>query len=316
MKLYIYKHGNSTAAKKCTMAFEPVSKNIWLPSVSLYEHNPSASAVTTSQPTTASSAPIDSAGIPSQPARQFPDISTIEVFDGHHFRRWQDQIFNLLNKHGVAWALTVAKEDAGDSDVLAVDWQWANRVCLQTIISTIDESLFRVYAVYKEAASIWKSMTVKYAAAEDGVNYRFAVADFLQWEMDDDEEVLIQINDFHRLLDNMAAQNIRLSPEFVVGSLIYKLPKSWNEYKVRMGYSDVKMSLNELINDIAIEEELRRQMNNIRRSKTNPNSKISDHALIPTKKPLKKKKVGNCFVCGKVGHYAAQCRHRKGEKSE
>ena len=39
----------------------------------------------------------------------FPDISKIEVFEGQHFKRWQERIFSILDMHGVAGALSDEK---------------------------------------------------------------------------------------------------------------------------------------------------------------------------------------------------------------
>ena len=38
--------------------------------------------------------------------KPFPDISTIEVFSGQNFKRWQEQIYFTLNMHGAAWLLS------------------------------------------------------------------------------------------------------------------------------------------------------------------------------------------------------------------
>jgi len=50
-------------------------------------------------------------------SQTFPDVSRIEVFDGHNFRRWHERIFTLLDIHGVSSTLTdVVKPDEAKSD--------------------------------------------------------------------------------------------------------------------------------------------------------------------------------------------------------
>ena len=82
-------------------------------------------------------------------AKPFPDISKIEVFDGRNFKRWQERISSILDIHGVAWALSNPQNDQN-----AESWQYANKVCRHTILSTLSDELFDVYCAYKESKKI------------------------------------------------------------------------------------------------------------------------------------------------------------------
>jgi hypothetical protein len=42
-------------------------------------------------------------------AKQFPDVTKIEVFDGQNFRRWHECVLSMLDMYSVANALTESK---------------------------------------------------------------------------------------------------------------------------------------------------------------------------------------------------------------
>jgi hypothetical protein len=42
-------------------------------------------------------------------AKQFPDVTNIEVFDGQNFRRWHERVLSILDMYSVANALTESK---------------------------------------------------------------------------------------------------------------------------------------------------------------------------------------------------------------
>ena len=67
-------------------------------------------------------------------AKPFLDVSKIEVFSEHNFKRWQERIFSLLDMHGVAYALTDPKPAEDADHQIQQNWQHANKVCRHTIL--------------------------------------------------------------------------------------------------------------------------------------------------------------------------------------
>jgi len=52
--------------------------------------------------------------------------------------------------------------------------------------------------------------------------------------MIEDKDINIQINEYHRVLKEIKAENIVLHDEFVLELLIEKLPQSWIDYKQQL----------------------------------------------------------------------------------
>jgi len=46
--------------------------------------------------------------------------------------------------------------------------------------------------------------------------------------------IKIQINEYHKLLEDIKAQNIILPDEFILELLIEKIPSSWTDYKQQL----------------------------------------------------------------------------------
>jgi hypothetical protein len=101
-------------------------------------------------------------------AKQFPDVTKIEVFNGQNFCRWQERVHSILDMYSVANALTESKPASTPTEKVTEKWTHANRVCRCRILSTLSNDLFDVYCSYKEAKDIWESMTVKYTAEDAG----------------------------------------------------------------------------------------------------------------------------------------------------
>ncbi|KAL6341750.1 hypothetical protein AAG906_037994 [Vitis piasezkii] len=136
--------------------------------------------------------------------------------------------------------------------------------------------------------------------------------------MTEDRDVSSQIHDYHLLINDLAIEDIKL-PE----------PFSWKDYKNNMKHKKKQMFLEDVIIHIRIEEQ-NQNRDNIEKAK-----ELSSKANVVEEKPKPKnnrsrkqnsrtkpnasnkvqnssiKKRGNWFVCGKSGHHATQCRHRK-----
>lgn len=153
-------------------------------------------------------------------AKLFPDISKIEVFGGQNFRRWQERVFSVLDMHGIAATLT----DSMPVDPNQLDkWTRANKVCRHTILNTLSNELFDGYCI--EARAIWESINLKYTAKDAG-KQKFVIGNYYRWEMSEDKDIKAQINEYHKLIEDLKAENISLPDEFVARVLIEKLPES------------------------------------------------------------------------------------------
>ena len=164
----------------------------------------------------------------------------------------------LLDMYEVAFALTTSKPDSSTVAKQVDDWIHANKVCRHTLLSVLSNDLFDVYASYKNAKDIWDSLILKYTA-EDIVRQRFVIANYYRWEMIEGKDIKIQINEYHKLIEDIKTESIKLPDEFVSELLIEKLPQSWTDYKQQLKHRHKQMSLSDLITHIIIEDTNRKE---------------------------------------------------------
>ncbi|XP_075074760.1 uncharacterized protein LOC142162318 [Nicotiana tabacum] len=169
-------------------------------------------------------------------------------------------------------------------------------------------------------------MVTKYTA-EDATKQKFVIGNYYKWEMTEDKDITAQINEYHKLIEDLKSEDISLPEQFVAGMLIEKLLKSWSDYKQQLKHKHKQLSLKELVKHIIIENTNRKQVvvdkekeiatranlveNNKRQNKSN-NRYDKGNGYKPKTNNQTFKKKCNCFVCGKPGHHAAQCRKRVG----
>ena len=69
---------------------------------------------------------------------------------------------------------------------------------------------------------------------EDVGKQKFVVGNYYKWEMVDNKDIKLQINEYNKLLEELRAENLELLEQFVAGLLIEKLPDSWSDYKQQL----------------------------------------------------------------------------------
>ena len=60
--------------------------------------------------------------------------------------------------------------------------------------------------------------------AEDDGKQKFVIRKYYKWEMMEDKDIKVQINEYHKLIKDLKSENITLQEEFVARLLIEKLP--------------------------------------------------------------------------------------------
>ena len=63
----------------------------------------------------------------------------------------------------------------------------------------LSNELFDVYCSYKEAKEIWESVILKYMA-KDARRQKFVIRNYYRWEIMNDKDIRVQINENHKPL--------------------------------------------------------------------------------------------------------------------
>ena len=84
-------------------------------------------------------------------AKNLPDVSKIEPFNGEHFKRWQDKIHDILDVHNLAEYLTLSPPEEGCEDFnnKMKTWTVNNKICRHTIVSALSNNVYDIYYTYK-----------------------------------------------------------------------------------------------------------------------------------------------------------------------
>ncbi|KAK9200100.1 hypothetical protein WN944_015295 [Citrus x changshan-huyou] len=89
-------------------------------------------------------------------AKNLPDVSKIEPFNGEHFKCWQDKIHDILDVHNLAEYLTLSSPEEGceDFDNKMKTWTVNNKICRYTIVSALSNNVYDIYYTFTNADEI------------------------------------------------------------------------------------------------------------------------------------------------------------------
>ncbi|GJS60297.1 retrovirus-related pol polyprotein from transposon TNT 1-94 [Tanacetum coccineum] len=204
------------------------------------------------------------------------------------------------------------------------------------ILNALDDSLYDIYSTFATAREIWKSLEKKYRT-QVACSKKFVVGKFLNFKMNDAKPIVKQVEELQIILHEMEVEGMGINSNFLVGSIIEKLPQSWKNFKLYLKHLTDDMSFEQLGLKIYVEEDNR--MNE--KANTNsiePNANMVGESSSKSKSNHKNKgknggsgqkhnkdgkkdyaqqknnnfkNVYHCWVCGKPRHKAKDCRHKK-----
>ena len=200
-------------------------------------------------------------------------------------------------------------------------WMQSDFLCRNYILDRLENNLYDIYSSYKTAKEVWEMLEKKYKTKDAGAK-KFVIGKFLKYNMADTKTVIKQVEKIQVLIHELHAEGCAISEQFQVGSIIEKLPPSWRDFKVYLKHKRREMTMEDLILRLRVEEDHRKGDSvdgaraNVIESEPSTKQKFQKFKgkkmskLKQKGKDFKKIK-GSCWVCGKAGHKAQECRHRK-----
>ncbi|XP_074268911.1 uncharacterized protein LOC141592207 [Silene latifolia] len=260
----------------------------------------------------------------------------LEKFEGIDFRRWQKKMHFKLSHLKVAYVITTPcppePEDDQAIDALRRKAKWENDdyICRGHILNGMSNTLFDMYQHVESSTLLWDQLEKRYMD-EDATSSKFLVSRFMNYKMTDSRPVSEQFNELVHIINRFSQYDMPMNENMSVSSIIEKLPPTWKNFKHDLKHKKEAMTLAQLGRSLQVEEGLRAEENDkptgkvdakgssINMVEQGESSKWKDKDKGKGKKrpyndtnnePNKKPK-GACWICGKTGHFKADCRVRK-----
>ncbi|KAL0307263.1 UNVERIFIED_CONTAM: Retrovirus-related Pol polyprotein from transposon TNT 1-94 [Sesamum radiatum] len=228
--------------------------------------------------------------------------------------------------------IQVTRPEPTDTDPKTAEiaqWTERDQIGRGAILSALSNTLFDVYCSDSYTAkSLWDELDRKYNTEEQGLE-KYSVSKFMRYQMVEDRSVAEQTHEIINLEHALADAEMKLPEKFLVMSIVDKFPKSWENFGMTLKHQKGRLSLDDLMIAISIEEEHRNQTHKMpvehqpranlivgkqRVNKINSNSKaINKGKTTKNKKPKANKP---CWNCGQVGHWAKLCPNKKAKTGQ
>ncbi|XP_048426611.1 uncharacterized protein LOC125470897 [Pyrus x bretschneideri] len=148
-----------------------------------------------------------------------------------------------------------------------------------------NDSLYDGYSSYKTAKELWESLDKKYKS-EVASSKKFAIGKFLNYKMSDTKYVVKQVEELQVIVHEKTLRIHRKNEKYDVSSL------------------EAKANVVERVDS-----------HKARHHQKNKGKDAATKVMTVVKGKTFKKIKGGCWVCGKTGHRAKDCRHKKNQNS-
>ncbi|KAJ6805867.1 uncharacterized protein M6B38_178265 [Iris pallida] len=194
-------------------------------------------------------------------------FNKLEKFDGEHFQIWKRKVTLNLQLVDIDHVLIEDEpiiSEGGTADGIAAalvkqsKWKRENSICKLLILNSMEDYLAETYFKKVKVKEIWDSLGKLYEDDENKSKI-FIVEKYHKWLSEDEMTMLPQVKEFLKLRQKIDDEKMSLVDKFVVGGIVSKLPAGGSNFYARKHQKKLDISLEDLLQEIHIEDEMRSQ---------------------------------------------------------
>ena len=235
-------------------------------------------------------------------------ISIEPKLDATNFHGWKQKI-TLTLKSRRLWGIVSGSEAKPTANAAAItSWEERDQDALAQIVLNISDAHLSITSAVSTSADAWKAILAEFQPKRL-IAQAVATQAFWDLKYTDGADMRAHVNRLRELRDEAVAAGATMADETLLMRMIASLPPSRNPLIGSLDHS--KMTSNDLIARLLSEDTRRNQQSSTNddialRTGGKPHGRSRGNKSSDDRKTRTKK--GDCFNCGKPGHFANECR--------
>ena len=124
------------------------------------------------------------------------------------------------------------------------------------LLSVLDDSIVDSYMSFDSGKDMWAALEATFGPSGAG-NELYVMEQFCDYKMTDERSVVQQTHEIQSLSKELEYFKCVLPDKFVAGTIIAKLPPSWNDFATSLKNKRHEFSVSDLISNLDFEEKAR-----------------------------------------------------------